>query len=517
MANNSIFGIVPQRKPKSSLFDLSHERKVSCNFNDIIPIYHQFVVPGDKFRVDSNIMLRMAPMKYPLYHRVDVYTHYFYIPYRIIWEDWKDFISGKNEETGGEPPIFPRTTVNSNTRSGYLGGSLPDYLGLPNVLDNTINFSYAHSMLPFRAYAAVWNEYYRDQNLQEEIEYSLSSGITPDSEVIRLTKLQQRCWEKDYLTSALPFAQKGQQVGIPVEFNYKETSEIYKSDGSQHLADASLGNNISGNMNIQSISTARVENLETDGVSVDINALRTSNRLQQWLERQARGGSRYRETIWNHFGVKIPDARAMIPEYLGGGKQKIQISEVLATAETPQGGTDIHNEVGTMAGHGLSVGNTNRFKRGFTEHGIILGLMSVMPRTAYYQGVHKEWMKFDKFEYYWPEFAHLGEEPVKNQEVWIDPTGQSDNGGTFGYQSRYAEYKSALDMVSGDFRKQGLKDWHLARDFATRPALNEDFVKGNASDRIFNVQDKTVDHLWCQIWNNVRAVRPMPTHPIPKL
>ena len=240
-----------------------------------------------------------------------------------------------------------------------------------------------------------------------------------------------------------------------------------------------------------------------------INELRRAFQLQKWLERNARSGSRYTEVLRAHFGVKSSDARLQRPEYLGGGRQKVSISEVLQTSETSE-----NSPQGEMAGHGISIGNTNRFKAFFEEHGYVMGIMSVLPRTAYQQGIPKHLQKFDRFDYYWREFAHIGEQEIKYSEIMVRNTSQGNNA-TFGYAPRYAEYKYIPSTVHGDM-KDTLRAWHLGRYFETVPALNASFVKADPSTRIFNVQGN-YHHLWAHIYNNVKAIRPMPVFGEPGL
>lgn len=507
---SKLFDSVSDRSPKKNSFDLSHERKFSCNMSTLIPIMCQEVVPGDHFRNNTEVMLRLAPLISPMMHRVNVYTHFFFVPNRLVWTEWQDFI------TGNATPEMPFYQIDSSNLNLFAKGSLADYLGIPDMsqADLSQNFQKVSS-LPFRAYATIFNEYYRDQNLVEEILVNPSySGIEEGTEL--LIK-RNRAWEKDYLTSALPWAQKGEPVKLPLAGNAPiimnpnsntfpllpnaanaqqrplKTSDIRQlgsehPDGSVHPTRLDPNNSLLADL--------------TNVTSTTINDLRTAWQLQTWLEKNARAGTRYTESILAHFGVRSSDARLQRPEYLGGGKSPVVISEVLQTSETTETGTP----QGTMTGHGISVGNSHSFTKFFEEHGFVIGIMSVMPRTAYQQGLPRMFTKFDKFQYYWPEFAHLGEQEVLNQEVMV--TGEND-GQTFGYQSRYAEYKYCPTSVHGDF-KDSLSYWHMGRIFPTRPTLNWEFITSQQINRPFAVTDDNVDHLYVQIFNNLQAVRPMP-------
>ena len=513
---NKIFGSIQVNKPRSNSFDLSHERKMSIQMSNLYPIMVQEIVPGDKFRVSSEIMLRMAPMIAPVMHRVNVFTHFFFVPNRLTWNEWEDFITGG--EQGDAAPVFPTLSL-SQANSGHYGkGTLADYMGIPTDKPGAWSTNAAISALPFRAYQSIYNEYYRDQALTDKVEFGLGSDANAD--VVDLFKLRKRAWEKDYFTSALPYAQKGEPVNLPITPQYKDVSEVYDQNGSPSTAGSDLQVSSSQAPDlVAGAAHARIENLDEDaGMGVTINDLRQASRLQEWLEKNARAGSRYVESIRAHFGVRSKDARLQRPEYLGGGKQNMIISEVLSTIGTDSEADEFAPQ-GNMAGHGISVGSSNRFSQSFTEHGYVIGIMSVLPRTAYQNGLERMWTKQDRFDYYWPEFAQLGEQEIQQKELFLDlGSDAATNNATFGYQSRYAEYKYKQSSVHGDFR-DNLKHWHMGRifDVGSPPALNTSFVESDATDRIFAVTDGTTDLLYCQVFNNVKAIRPMPIFNNPKL
>jgi len=494
------FQAVAGRRTKYSKFDLSHERKMSLNFSELIPIMCNEIVPGDKFRVNSEIMMRFAPMVAPMMHRVNVYTHYFFVPNRLLWDNWESFITGGRQ--GDELPTAPVVRIQEDRKQYFDKGTLADYFGLP-IVDQAGSVSQVTSInaLPFRAYQLIYNEYYQDQNLSEPVDFSKADGLSDSGDHAKIMTMRKRAWEKDYFTSALPWAQKGESPNIPVE--YSPQSRWYSEAGEAPTQEGPIGTNTSAQVTgeVNSVITpGRIENIE----GIDINDLRKTARLQEWLERNARAGSRYVEQILSHFGVRSSDARLQRPEYLSGGRQPVVISQVLN--QTGSEGTDALPQ-GNMAGHGISVGS-HGFNRRFEEHGFVIGIMSVLPKTAYQQGIHKMWNRRDKLDYYWPEFAQLGEQEVENREIFYDPTGTVNNE-TFGYQSRYAEYKYQCSTVHGDFRDT-LNFWHMGRIFDELPVLNEEFIESNPDDRIFAVTDPSEDKMYCQVYNRVDAVRPMP-------
>lgn len=511
MAN--VFSNILTNKPKKSKFDLSHERKMSLQMGKLYPTLLQEVVPGDSFRGNSEILLRLAPMLAPVMHRVNVYMHYYFVPNRLVWDEWEDFITGG--EDGQSQPPFPVITNTELDASLIRKGSLADYMGLPiaGPEDEIGGEAIAFSALPFRAYQTIYNEYYRDQNLIPKVETLKTSGELDFEEIENIMLLRTRAWEKDYFTSALPWAQRGGEAEIPlgtVEPNYKTQTELTLPsgtpvDGNLEVVNGTLATITPG-------QTINVENLDTMNVeSTTINDLRKANKLQEWLEKSARGGARYIETILSHFGVRSRDARLQRPEYLGGGRQPVIISEVLQTSST-----DATSPQGEMAGHGISVGSKNRFSGNFTEHGHIIGIMSVIPKTAYQQGMDRLWTKFDKFDHYWPSFANLGEQEVKNKELFVDWANVQNSEVTFGYQQRYAEYKYQSSKVAGDFRED-LDFWAMTRIFSSQPELGQGFVEADPTKRIFAVTDGNIDELYCQIYHNISAIRPMPYFSIPSL
>lgn len=510
----NMFSSVLPKRVGSSKFNLSHERKMSMQMGNIVPIMVQEVLPGDKFRVNSEIFMRFSPLIAPIMHRVNVWTHYFFVPNRLLWSEWEDFITGGKD--GDLEPTAPYLSINSGSAAIYINGSLADYLGVPTTDGLTVTQPIGVSALPFRAYTKIYDDYYRDPNLIDPIDFTLDGGnITDSGEIAKITAIRGRAWEKDYFTSALPWAQRGASAAVPGSPNYSQLGTVYDDSGNL-VTSSGTGvfdhSNASGQLQDASSNYRTLHNL--DSIDVDINDLRSAVRLQEWLERSARGGPRYIEQILSHFGVRSSDARLQRAEYLGGGKQPVVISEVLQTTgeQTPS----TFNPLGTMGGHGVSVGNSNRFARRFEEHGWIIGCMSVLPKTAYQQGLDRSFTRWDKLDYYWPEFAHLGEQEVLNKEVFTDYEGSGTNDLTFGYQSRYADYKYKQSSVHGEF-KDDFKFWHMGRIFSSLPSLNQSFVQADPTQRIFAVTDEGVHKLYVQVFNNVSALRKMPYYGTPAL
>lgn len=514
---NKLFDKVRMNRPKLNKFDLSHERKLSCNMGDLIPVFLSEVLPGDRFRVNSEIMMRMAPMLAPIMHRCDVTTHFFFVPNRLVWDEWESFITGGPAGTDAPvPPIY----IGDNNLSARMGkGTLWDYFGLP-IGGAPVSNPIGVSALPFRCYQMIYNEYYRDQNVTTPVTVLKSSGIQTDVDDDNFNLLlRKRAWEKDYFTSALPWAQRGGDATVPIESTptYRPVSLVRDEFGVLDNTAGDLGTDgdADGHL-VQRPSNAdrMIDNIASiSSASITINLLRRAVKLQEWLEKNARGGARYVEQMLSHFGVVSSDARLQRPEYLGGGKNPIVISEVLSTFQDDAGAIP----QGNMAGHGIGVGKTHGFTRKFEEHGFIIGIMSVLPRTAYQQGAHRLWSRGDKTEYAWPEFAHLGEQEVRRKEIYHAYDAVSgDDGILFGYQSRYCEYKYMQDSVHGDFRDT-LAYWHMGRIFDAAPELNTAFIESDPTHRIFPVTDPTIHKLYVQIYNNVSALRPLPYFGTPSL
>jgi len=510
----NLFNSIKLFKPKKSAFDLSHDFKFSGNMGNIIPILVNECVPGDQYSISCDAMVRFAPMLAPIMHRVDVSMHYFFVPNRIVWPNWEKFIVDASDAA----PVYPHITTNASWDDETQ--LFLDYMGVPPQPVSTTSAEI--NALPLAAYQCVYNEYYRDQNLIPPVDYKLVDGDNQSN--ADLFVLRKRAWEHDYFTASLPFAQKGTAVDIPIgqiendvpvyldsTGGYPNPTNLIATSGPlvpvyTQAPDGSIG------------SSEMFAN--TTGLQIQpgtINDLRRAMRLQEWLEKNARGGTRYVENILTHFGVKSSDARLQRPEYITGIKSPVIISEVLNTTGSFQAGDPqeiTSNPQGYMAGHGISVASGNYGKYFCEEHGYIIGVMSVMPKTAYQQGIPRTWLKKDSLDYYWPSFANIGEQEVQKQELYAYTASAQD---TFGYVPRYAEYKYMPSRVAGEFRTN-LDFWHLGRIFQNDPALNQTFVECSPEDtkRIFAVKEGA-DTLYCHVYNKIRALRPMPKFGAPML
>ncbi|AZL83017.1 major capsid protein [Apis mellifera associated microvirus 41] len=474
---------------KRSKFSLSHYKLLSCDMGELIPCGLQEVLPGDTFQQSTSILVRASPLLAPVMHPVHVRIHHWFVPHRLVWEDWEEFITGGPD--GMDDSVFPTITAGG---SGYPVGSLSDYLGVPPGVANL-----EHSALPHRGYGLIWNEWYRDQDLQSEVFVDKTSGPDANTSVA----LQNVGWEKDYFTSARPWEQKGPTISIPVggaapvtgsvEFLTNSTVRTVSATGGTSGA---RGMEIPATNNPDTVMARLGADAEADlsGASaVNVNILREALALQRYEEARARYGSRYVEYL-RYLGVRSSDARLQRPEYLGGGQATIQFSEVLQTAE----GT---NPVGELRGHGIGTPRSNRYRKFFEEHGYIHTFVSVRPKTIYANGLFRHWNRRTKEDFWQRELQHIGQQEVLNKEVYAASASPDD---VFGFQDRYDEYRRTESSIGGEFRTT-LDFWHMARIFSSSPALNADFVKSVPTERTFAVPSEDV--LWLMARHNIQARR----------
>lgn len=526
----TIFNSVKLKKPQRSTFNLSHDVKMSAQLGYLYPVMITEVIPGDSFKIGTDATVRFAPLLAPCMHRFNFFTHYFFVPHRISWDGWEDFIVN-NAGSAGTMPYITMDNGVSNDTAKFL-----DYCGI-NVPNGANSFNL--NALAFAAYQRTWNEYYRDQNLQAELDVDLVNGDNTGN-IDALCTLRKRNLEHDYFTAALPFAQKGAAVDIPlgdvvlkpdILADYGgESQKLWRDNSAGNpmvpMADNDVISALGGSF--ADTTAARTALLDPNGTmtvqATTINDLRRAFRLQEWLERNALGGTRYIEHILAHFGVRSSDARLQRPEYITGVKMPIVISEVMNQTGLfdyydSGGGEPIQTGTpqGYVTGHGIASQQGDRIGSYFAEeHGYVIGIMSVLPRTAYQEGIPKHFLKTDFLDYAFPEFANLGEQPLLNEEVYSDTV---NKGGTFGYVPRYSEYKFCQSRVAGEF-KTSLNYWHAARIFGiTEPALNSNFIECDPQDysRIFAVPSNTVDHLYIQIVHKVIANRLLPFYGTPTI
>ena len=503
----NIFNSVQLEKPKKNVFDLSHDVKMSMKMGQLTPVLVTECVPGDSFQIGCDSLIRFAPMIAPVMHRMDVSVHYFFVPNRLTWANWEKYIVDAN--TAHVLPFLDSGNLTPSNEANWTS-NLPkfaDYMGVPSPSNGSTAVQI--NALPFAAYQAIYNEYYRDENLVSEIDYQLDDGANGNSwaKMNKWFAIRNRAWEHDYFTASLPFAQKGTAVDIPIGVLDSDVAVTWNSLENAHTQVTYDGTNSQTIGSTAGLNTTGTPELiaKTGDLGIEsttINDLRRAFRLQEWLEKNARGGTRYIENILMHFGVRSSDKRLQRPEYITGLKTPVIISEVLNTSATAE------EAQGNMAGHGVAV-STGKYGNYFCEeHGYIIGIMSVMPQPAYQQGIPKTYLKSDPLDFFWPSFAHIGEQPVQNNELYAYTATGED---TFGYVPRYAEYKYQPSRVAGDFRTDALNFWHLGRIFANQPALNQAFIECTPEqcERIFAVQDGE-DNLYCQVMHKIKAVRPMP-------
>lgn len=489
---------------KRNLFNLSHEHKLTCDMGYLVPCLCMEALPGDTLQLRTDFVLRLAPMLAPVMHNVNAYMHYFKVPTRLLLENWESFITGGKNNS--DATVLP--TVSSG-ETGFAVGSLADYLGFPTGVPNL-----SVSAFPFRAYAMIYNQWYRDENVINEIGFSTADG--PDT--VTNTALQRRAWRKGYFTNSLPWPQRGDPVYLPLGIDAP-----VEANGERMLfgnvpvpnqtvfSPLTVGpvmaqNNIAmvpGLANSSELYPSRQTGLKTNltnATAITVDGLRSAVQLQLFANLVGRAGYRYVEYLKSFFGVTSSDARLQRPEYLGGFKCPVMVSEVLQTSST-----DTTSPQGNMSGHGVAAERSKMFTSTFEEHSIVIGLLSIIPKDGYQQGVNRAWTRKTRYDYYVPVLAHLGQQAVLNKEIYAQGTSEDDE--IFGYQDRYDEYRQMEDQVHGEFRTT-LDFWTLNRKFDALPQLNADFISCNPTKRIFAVPS---EH--CCLVNmrhDIKAIRPLP-------
>lgn len=498
------FTSVELRKPQRSYFDMTHDRRMTIEMGQLVPFMVTECLPGDSWNMSTKMLVKFLPLVAPIFNRIKMKIEFHFVPNRILWSEWEDFITQGRQGSGIDTsPQVPYLEIYDiiGLAGGYLNNGTPaDWLGIPRIPDSgggSWNSSgRGLNLLPFAAYQRIYMDYYRNRNfIADDLVPELLSGnnlaVTGKAEWF---KPRYRGWNKnDVYVSALPWTQRGDEVLIPMEGTptYLATS-LVKDNNSIYTGN--LQWDTTSNLSASSIpgatTNARIENIDTiDNTSITINDFRSAMALQGWMERQAVGGSRYTETIQAHFGVKPQDSRLQRAEYIGGAVLPIQISEILTTAFSLNE-VDAVVPPANQAGRGGMMNNTGSFKYYAQEHGFIMGIMTVMPEASYMQGLPRMFKRDSFLDYPWPSFARLGEQEVHNWELYMNNTSMTPdvdgNYPLFGYQSRYIDWKYIPNTTHGTFRTD-LNYWTITRNFSSLPVLGDVFV---------TYQDGTDDDIW---------------------
>ena len=557
----SHFSLLPRVDIQRSRFDRSASLKTSFNAGNIVPFFLEEVLPGDTFNVKTSRVVRMQTLLTPMMDNVYLDTYYFFVPNRLVWDHWKEFC-GENTESAWIPETeysIPQITAPAG---GWQVGTLADYFGVPTGVSGL-----SVSALPFRAYALIMNEWFRDENLQDPLvvptDDSTVAGVNTGTFVTDVAKgglPYIACKYHDYFTSALPAPQKGPDVAIPVAsaatayvypasklnpdlaarfndlqwvnssgnlvsvpynnrgmlstgFRFNTATNAY-TDSTRYFNDAVTGSSSPGT---SVIPGNLVADFSGTSQAATINQLRLAFQIQKFYEKQARGGSRYTEVVRSFFGVTSPDARLQRPEYLGGNRTPINVNQVIQQSGT---GESVNTPQGTVVGMSLTTDSHSDFTKSFTEHGFIIGVMVARYDHTYQQGLNRLWSRKDKFDYYWPVFANIGEQAIKNKEIYAQ--GNSTDDEVFGYQEAWAEYRYKPNQVTGEMRSQyaqSLDVWHLADDYSKLPSLSAEWIQedGKTIDRVLAVSSDLANQFFADIYVKNYCTRPMPMYSIPGL
>ena len=513
------FSRVPSVSIQRSTFDRSHGYKTTFNEGYLVPFFVDEVLPGDTFNLNTTLFSRLSTPVVPFMDNLFLETFFFYVPDRLVWDNFQKMM-GEQENPGDSTDyLIPQITVTNAENQ-----SIFDYFGIPTRISNGIKVN----ALPFRAYNLIWNEWFRDENLQDSV--TVAKGDSGDPEYTLLKRGKRH----DYFTSALPWPQKGDAIDVPLSaqieanfsnplnlslsgsvsgsftgnntsnvslFKLSNDNAVYNVANSGSYVGLKLNHNVTGNIPVSEL------NKLADGLSIG-----QAFQVQRMLEKDARGGTRYTEILRAHFGVVSPDARLQRPEFLGGSSSRININPVQQTS-----GTTDTSPQGNLAAYGVVADRYHGFTKSFVEHGFIIGLINVRADITYQQGLNRLWKRRTRLDHFWPTLAHLGEQTVTNDEIYAQGTAADDD--AFGYQERYAEYRYKPSLITGKFRSndpQSLDVWHLSQYFQNLPVLNDEFIEDAPPiNRVVAVQDEP--HFLLDVYFNLKCTRPMPLYSVPGL
>lgn len=531
--NQSHFAMIPQANIRRSVFDRSHVYKTTFNEGQLIPYFVDEVIPGDTFTLNPVEFCRLATPVVPFMDNIYIESFFFFVPSRLVYDKWVNLCGEQENPEDSTDYLVPTVSL-----TGDMTNKLPDYMGIACASGTFNNVSV--NCLPFRSYWLIWNEWFRDENLQKSVKISKGetntvlepmgqSTANPNyglpSGVKNWYDPAPRGKRYDYFTGALPWPQKGPGVELPLAGNsaplyvqpntisepnpfYGDSNKlpVYKSLTSPGSGAVYVIAGASNPTNVTGMGYADLSSVST----VTINSLRQAFMLQRYYEIDARGGTRYTEKLQAHFGVTNPDARLQRPEFLGSHSSMMNINPVTQTSST-----DSTTPQGNLAAYGLNAQRYHAFTKSFSEFGYVIGLINVRADLTYQQGINRMWLRSDVLDFYWPSFAHLGEQAIENIEIYCQ--GNDDDKKVFGYQERYAEYRYKPSLITGQFRstyKEPLDIWHLSQKFATLPTLSDEFIQDHPPiSRVVAVP--SYPHFLLDVKFNLKCIRPMPMYGIP--
>lgn len=509
---NHSFSMVPSAEIPRSSFDRTHGYKTTFDAGYLIPFFVDEALPGDTFTLNATIFARLtSPLQWAIMDNMTLKTEFFAVPLRLLQTNWVKLLGEQTDPGDSIDYLVPIMAAPAVT--GYDEMSLSDYLGIPTKVADLEHSSYWH-----RAYNLIWNEWYRDQNLQDSVVVDLDDGPDDPTDYVLLKRGKRH----DYFTSALPWPQKGDSVSIPLGTSAPIYGANMDFDGVDDASNrAQVLDGVGGNLRVLETDlnylhggvadsgTGQLLADLTNATASTINQLRQAYQIQKLLERDARGGTRHTEILRSHFGVVSPDMRVQRPEFLGGGTAQVVVNPIMTQVDYST------NAAGSAQGYATVTATGHGFSKSFTEHCVLIGLVSVVADLTYQQGLDRMFSRSSRYDFYWPALSHIGEQSILNKEIYAD--GSANDDAVFGYQERYAEYRYKPSKITGLFRSnatQSLEAWHLSQDFASLPALNATFIAEDPPvDRV--VQLPSQPHFIFDSFIQMRCARPMPVYGVP--